>query len=146
MIRRLLLTAALLTTSACLNSTMRVNQTLSPDLADLASMKTLEVRTQGGDVLLRGTFSEGSNSSGKLERTASLTNPETNDTRGTASIQIERTNGLAEEELIVKLDELPYPESCRLIADGREVTIFSTLPEGKMEFKLTRRVSAGHQQ
>ena len=145
MLRRLLLTAALLTTTACLASTMRVSQSLSPDLGDLATIKTLEIQNQAGVVLLRGTFSEGSNSSGKLERTASLANPETSAARGTATIQIARTNGLAEEELIVKLDELPYPQSCRVMADGRELTFFSTLPEGKMELKLTRRVNAGDQ-
>lgn len=141
MLRRLLLVATLVSVSACLGSTMRVDQTLSPDFGDLTAIKSLEIRTQSGDVLLRGTFSEGTNSSGKLERTASLTSPDTNIVRGTAAIEIDRSNGLAEEEIVVKLDELPYPESCRLVADGRELTFFSTVPKGKLEFRLSRRTT-----
>jgi hypothetical protein len=132
--------AAIVVTDACLGSALRVDQTLSPAFADLATIKSIEVTTQSGDVLLRGSFSEGATSSNKLERTASLTMPDSTTARGTALIEIDRTRGLSEETITVKLDELPYPESCRLMADGRELTIFSTT-KGKIEFHLTRRVT-----
>lgn len=141
MLPRLLFVFALAATSACLASTMRVNQTLSQDAGDLVTLHTIEIRTQSGDVLARGTFSEATNSPGKMQRSATLTTPETNIARGSATIEIDRVNGLSEEELIVQLSELPYPESCRLMADGRELTIFTTMPKGGMEFRLTRRVS-----
>ena len=144
MFRRLWIVAALVATSvatnACLGSALRVEQTLSPTFADLATIKSIEVITQSGDVLLRGSFSEGTNSAAKFERTASLTRPDTNTAMGTALIEIDRTNGLSEEKMTVKIDELPYPESCRLMADGRELTIFTTV-KGKMEFRLARRVT-----
>ena len=144
MFRRLWIVAALAATAAatnaCLGSALRVDQTLPPTFADLATIKSIEVTTQSGNVLLRGSFAEGTNSSGKFERTASLTTPDTNATRGTARIEIDRTNGLSDEKITVKLDELPYPESCRLLADGRELTMFSTT-KGKMEFRLARRVT-----
>jgi len=144
MFRRLWIVAALVAASAganaCIGSALRVDQTLSPTFADLATIKSIEVTTQSGDVLLRGSFAEGTNSSGKFERTASLATPDTNVTRGTAQIEIARTNGLSEEKITVKLDELPYPENCRLMADGRELTMFSTT-KGKMEFRLARRVA-----
>jgi hypothetical protein len=144
MFRRLWMVAALfatgVATNACLGSALRVDQTLSPTFADLATIKSIEVTTQSGDVLLRGSFSEGTNSPGKFDRTASLTRPDSNTTAGTAQIEIDRTNGLSEEMITVKIDELPYPESCRLLADGRELTIFTTT-KGKMEFRLARRVT-----
>ena len=144
MFRRLWIVATLVAASAganaCIGSALRVDQTLSPTFADLATIKSIEVTTQSGDVLLRGSFSEGTNSSGKFERTASLTRPDSNTTAGTAQIEIDRTNGLSDEKITVKIEELPYPESCRLMADGRELAIFTT-SKGKMEFRLARRVT-----
>jgi hypothetical protein len=126
---------------------MRIDQTLSASFADVATIKSIEVTTQTGQVLARGTFSESAQTSGKFERTASLTSPETNLPRGSATIDIDRTSGLSEETITVKLEELPYPESCRLMADGHELTMFSTPPKGKLAFRLTRRVTfaAGRQ-
>ena len=144
MFRRLWTVAALgvaiVVTNACLASALRVDQTLPPSFADLATIKSIEVTTQSGEVLLRGSFSEGPNSSSKFERTASLTRPDSTTARGTALVEIDRTTGLSEEKMTVKLDELPYPESCRLMADGRELTMFSSA-KGKMEFRLSRRVT-----
>jgi hypothetical protein len=144
MFRRLWIAAALgvalVATNACLTSALRVDQTLPSSFADLATIKSIEVTTQSGEVLLRGSFSEGANSSSKVERTASLTMPDSTTTRGTALIQIDRSSGLSDEKMTIKLDELPYPESCRLMADGRELTIFSTT-KGKIEFHLARRVT-----
>jgi hypothetical protein len=144
MFRRLLMVGVLATTTlatnACLGSALRVDQTLPSTFADLATIKSIEVTTQTGDVLLRGSFSEGTSSSSKLERTASLAMPDSTTARGTAVIEIDRSSGLSEEKMIVKLDELPYPESCRLMADGRELTMFTTT-KNKTEFRLTRRVA-----
>ena len=132
--------AAIVATNACLGSALRVDQTLPPTFADLATIKSIEVTTQSGDVLLRGSFPEGANSSSKFERTASLTRPDSTTARGTALVEIDRTSGLSEEKMTVTIDELHYPESCRLMADGRELTIFSSV-KGKMEFRLARRVT-----
>ena len=144
MFRRLLIGAALaattLATNACLGSALRIDQTLPSTFADLATIKSIEVTTQSGEVLLRGSFSDGTTSASKFVRTASLTRPDSTTAGGTAQIEIDRTSGLSEEEMTVKLDELPYPESCRLMADGRELTMFTTT-KSKTEFRLKRRVT-----
>jgi hypothetical protein len=143
MFRRVWIVAALgvaiVATNACLSSALRVDQTLPSSFADLATIKSIEVTTQSGEVLLRGSFSEGANTPSKFTRTASLTMPDSTTARGTAFVEIDRTSGLSEEKMTIKLDELPYPESCRLMADGRELTIFSSV-KGQMEFRLARRV------
>jgi len=142
MARRALIIAALLSTTACMSSTMRIDQTIPTTFQDLASLKAIEVTTQSGDVLLSGTFQEAAApATGKFERTATLTSPRNSGTKGSAAIEIDRTSGLSEEELVVKLDQMPYPESCRLVADGRELTIFSTIEKGTLEFRLSRKVT-----
>ena len=147
MFRRLVIVAALamtgVATNACVGSALRVDQALPSTFADLATIKSIEVTTQSGDVLLRGSFSEGTSSSSKFERTASLSMPDSTTARGTAVIEIDRSSGLSDETMIVKIDELPYPESCRLMADGRELTMFTTT-KSKMEFRLARRVAVAN--
>ena len=133
-----------LVAGACLTSTMRVDQTLSTSFGDLATIKRLEVTTQSGEVLLSGTFADSPASNGKTERTASLSSPTNAVSKGTAAIEIDRSSGLSEEEIVVKLEALPYPESCRLMADGRELTLFSTTEKGKVEFRLSRRVGVSN--
>lgn len=141
MFRQLSLAAVLVLAVACLSSTMRVDQTLSTSFGDLTAIKTIEVTTHSGAVLMRGDFSDAPETSGKVERTASLASPTNGVSKGTAVIEIARTNGLSEEEIKVELEDLPYPESCRLMADGRELTIFSAPQRGKLEFRFTRRVT-----
>lgn len=141
---RLSIAAIAFATAACLSTALKVDQTLSPTFADLATIKTIEVTTQSGDVLLRGTFEESAKASDKIERTAALTSPSNTVARGTAAIEIDRSSGLSEEEIVVKLEKLPYPASCRLMVDGRELTMFSTSSEDKLEFRLARRVTPGN--
>ena len=40
---------------------------------------------------------------------------------GTTEIEIDRTNGISEEEVTIRLRDLPYPVLCRLLADGKEL-------------------------
>jgi hypothetical protein len=141
MTRRFWIAAVLVVTTACAGATMKVDQSLSVPIDDLAALKTIEVTTQSGEVLARGTFADRQSSEGKIERVASLVSPAGNAPRGSAEIEIDRSGGLSEEEITVKLQELPYPESCRLMADGRELTLFSTPERGKLQFKFTRRVT-----
>ena len=138
--QRLWIAAVLVASSACMG-TMKIDQSLSVPIEDLAALKTIEITTQTGEVLAKGTFSEGQSSEGKVERTALLVSPSNNAARGSAVIEIDRANGLSEEEITVKLQDLPYPESCRIMADGRELTLFSTPERGKLQFKFTRRVT-----
>jgi hypothetical protein len=37
---------------------------------------------------------------------------------------------------------MPYPAVCRLLADGKEIALFSTSDKGKADLKLNRRVTS----
>ena len=140
--RRFWIAVVLVVSTACFGGTMKIDHALSVPIEDLTAMKTIEVTTQSGEVLASGTFAGREASDGKIERLASLVNPANKAPRGSALIEIERAGGMSEEEITVKLDELPYPESCRIMVDGRELTLFSTPERGKLQFKFTRRVTA----
>ena len=140
MMKRLSIVAVLVAASACISSSLKMESTLPSSFGDLAAIKTLEVTTQTGDVLLRGTFGDPGDTSGKIERTATLASPTNGAPQGNASIELDRSRGISDEEVTVKMRNLPYPEDCRLLADGREVTQFSTMEKGQLEFRFTRRV------
>jgi hypothetical protein len=62
---------------------------------------------------------------------------------GTTEIEIERTNGRSDEEVTIRLRDLPFPTLCRLMADGKELALFSTgMLDGNVELTLARRVVA----
>jgi hypothetical protein len=132
-----------LASSACMG-TVRLEQSLPTTVAPLSTVKTLEVTGEDGAVLLRGTLNgEPTNNerNGKSVRTATLANPSGPAPSGAVEIRIVRENGVSDEEVIVKLREMPYPSVCRLLADGKEIAIFSTSDKGEAEMKLNRRVT-----
>ena len=132
--------AIAIVSSACLGP-MKIEQPLTPTFADLATIQTIEVVSDSG-VLMKGTFADApAGGGGKIERTATLSNPSGTGPSGKAAIEIERANGLTEEELEIKLDNLPFPASCRVMADGKELTSFSTMEKGKLNLHLSRRVA-----
>ena len=132
--------AGALAASACLG-TVRLEQTLPTTVADLATIKTIEVAGEEGAVLLRGTLDGETTASGKTQRTAQLANASGTGPTGVVEIHIVRDNGVSDEEVIVKLRDMPYPAVCRLLADGKEIAIFSTSDKGKADLKLNRRVT-----
>jgi hypothetical protein len=128
--------------SACMG-TVRLEQSLPPTVAPLASVKTLEVTGEDGTVLLRGIFSDESakEANGKTVRTVTLTNPSGAAPAGLAEIRITRDGGISDEEVLLEVREMPYPAVCRLLADGKEIAMFSTSDKGKADLKLNRRVT-----
>ena len=129
---------ALALSTGCIG-TVKVQQSLSPSFGDLAALKTIELTGEAGEVLLRGTFTETKGSNGKILRVAEMgTLPGPN---GTTSIEIDRTAGISEEEITIRLRELPYPVLCRLMADGKELAMFSTSEHGKVDLVLARRLT-----
>ena len=125
---------------ACLGP-LEIEQPLSQDFASLATVKTLEV-VSDGKVLMKGTFADGPEAtSGKSERTVALASESGTGPSGTAEIEIDRVNGLSDEKIEIKLKDLPFPASCRLMADGKELTVFSTMEKGKLNLQLSRRVT-----
>ena len=127
--------------SACVG-TVRLEQTLPATVAPLSAVKTLEVAGEDGVVLLRGTLNEESASNGKSVRTVTLANPAGPAPAGTAEIRITRENGVSDEEILLKVREMPYPAVCRLLADGKEIALFSTSDKGKADLKLNRRITS----
>ena len=129
--------------SACMG-TVRLEQSMPPTGAPLSTVKTLEVTGEDGVVLLRGTLNDESSnreSNGKIVRMVTLANPASPAPTGTAEIRITRENGVSDEEVLVKVREMPYPSVCRLLADGKEIALFSTSDQGKADLKLNRRVT-----
>ena len=134
---------ALVISAACMGmGTMKVRQSLSPALGDLAAIQSVELTGESGEVLLRGTFTDTKNGDGKILRVATMTG-DAGGPSGTTEIEIERTNGRSDEEVRIRLRDLPFPTLCRLMADGRELALFSTgMLDGNLEVILTRRVTA----
>jgi hypothetical protein len=130
---------ALVVSAACMG-TVKVQQSLSPTFGDLATIKGVELTGESGQVLLRGTFTETKSSNGKILRVAEMTG-DTPGPTGTTHIEIDRTDGISEEEVTIRLRELPYPVLCRLMADGKELAMFSTSEHGKVDLLLARRVT-----
>ena len=91
--------------------------------------------------LLRGTLNDESTGNGKSVRRVTLASPSGTAPAGTAEIRIARENGMSDEEVLVQLRDMPYPTVCRLLADGKEIAIFSTSDKGKADLKLNRRVT-----
>lgn len=131
-----------ISSGACMGA-IRMEQTLPTAVADLTAVKAVSLVDSNGQVLLSGTFSEPSNSGGKTQRTADLMRTNDKTRAGSADIAIDRSNGVTEEEIVLKADDLPYPASCRVMVDGQEVATFSTMEDGKLDMRVWRRVTAG---
>lgn len=129
-----------LAASACMG-TVRLEQSLPPTVAPLSSVKTLEIAGDDGTVLLRGTLNDEATGNGKTVRMVTLASPSGPAPAGTAEIRITRENGVTDEEVLIKLREMPYPTICRLLADGKEIAMFSTSDKGKADLKLNRRLT-----
>lgn len=128
----------LVLSTACLG-TVKVQQSLSPSFGDLATVKGVELIGEAGQVLLSGTFEDMPGKNGKTLRVATM--GDVNGPNGTTEIEIDRVNGISEEEVTIRLRNLPYPVLCRLMADGKELAMFSTSEHGKVDMTLARRVT-----
>lgn len=137
----LLAVGLLIGSFACIGP-VRLQQTMSPTFGDLTSAKAVELVDSSGQVLMRGTFSAPpSTNDAKIERTADLTRATGNGPAGEVEIEIERSNGVSEEEFLIKAEDLPYPASCRVLVDGNEIAAFSTTQDGKINLRVWRRVT-----
>ena len=146
MVSRGFVIALALAVSACF-APMRVEQTLSGTFGDVSNAKIVEIQDAGGHVLLRGELSAPTavdvKTTKKATRTAVLSSPNGTGPTGTAEIEIDRHNGFTEELIDVALEALPYPMSCRLLLDGRDVLTFWSTKNGRLDLRLNRRVTSG---
>ena len=131
-----------LASSACFG-TIRLEQSLPTTVGDLSVVKTFEVTGEDGSVLLKGTFAgEATSANGKTVRTVALASPRGAAPAGTAEIELVRKDGVSDEQVTLKVREMPYPAICRLLADGKELAMFSTSEKGKADLRLNRRVTS----
>jgi hypothetical protein len=138
----LLLATAFVASAAGCVGTVRLHQTMSPAVGDLTAIKLVELVDDKGQVLMRGTFEAAPGNTDKVERVAELTRPANNTPVGEAEIELERTNGVSEEEFLIKAEDLPYPASLRVMVDGLEIAQFSTTQDGKIDLRVWRRVTS----
>lgn len=120
-----------------------VKQPLPPALNDLASIKTVEIKDAGGQVVLNGNFTTWTERDGDLKGKARLnsTNVIAN-ARGEAEFEVSRErNGFIEKDLDVEVDDLAADTTYNLIIDGRQITSFSTNRRGDAELEFNNRAS-----
>jgi hypothetical protein len=122
-------------------SVMRVEQTLSPAVAELTAAQTISITDWSGAVVLRGTLSAPAEVKGKITRTGELTSPANAVAHATVAIEIEQQDGLRLEELRIKVANLACPGSCKLFLDTQQLIVFSTPEDGVVLLKMTRRVN-----
>jgi hypothetical protein len=112
-------------------------------IGDLEQAQLIEVRDQGGQILLHGTLKTSDNAPKATTRKAELRSPTGQKAKGKVEIEIERTDGvIAKEAVEVKLENLPTMTPCELALDGKHVTSFLTTKAGKAELKLERKVTS----
>jgi hypothetical protein len=117
-----------LATTQCASNWTRIVDGL-PAGINLTDAKYVEIRDGGGQVVLRGAFSN---------RNAPLANPGTN-AKGLAEIEIEKVGTNLKQEIEVAVENLPPSASFKLVVDGKEVATFLTSSAGKREMKFTRK-------
>ena len=117
-----------LATTQCASNWTRIVDGL-PAGINLTDAKYVEIRDGGGQVVLRGAFSN---------RNAPLANPGTN-AKGLAEIEIEKVGTNLKQEIEVAVENLPPSASFKLVVDGKEVATFLTSSSGKREMKFTRK-------
>ena len=124
----LLLTAV--ATAQVKNTSGRIKDAL-PVGINLTDAKVVEIRDDGGRVVLRGTFS---NFAARL-----VSNDTAAKARGLAEIEIEKSGAATKHEIEVAVENLPALATFKLVVDGKEVATFTTSKAGKRALKYTRK-------
>jgi hypothetical protein len=112
------------------NNSGRIKDAL-PAGINLTDAKVVEIRDEGGKVLLSGTFS---NFAAPL-----LSNDAVSKAKGLAEIEIEKSGAATKQEIEVAVEHLPALATFKLIVDGNEVATFTTSKAGKRALKYTRK-------
>lgn len=116
--------------------------TIAAAVGDLDKAQLVEVRDQSGQALLTGTLKTSKNSTKETERKAKLTSPTGQKAEGDVEIKISRTNGVAtKDEIDLDLEDLPSMANCQLFIDGLLATSFVTEKDGKIELKVSRKLT-----
>ena len=113
---------------------------LPATVGDLTTAQLVEVRDQGGQVLLNGTLKTSSNKAKETERKADLASPTGQQkAEGEAEVEIERKDGVVKkDELELEVEHLPAMTTCEVFIDGIRAGSFVTSKSGKGKLKLDR--------
>ena len=112
------------------NSSGRIKDAL-PAGINLSDAKVVEIKDDGGNVVLSGTFS---NFAAPLVSKGAVAKA-----KGLAEIEIEKSGAATKQEIEVAVENLPALSTFRLIVDGNEVATFTTSKSGKRALKYTRK-------
>lgn len=112
------------------NNSGRIKDAL-PAGINLTDAKVVEIKDDGGKVVLSGTFS---NFAAPLASTDAVSKA-----KGLAEIEIEKSGAATKQEIEVAVENLPALATFKLIVDGNEVATFTTSKAGKRDLKYTRK-------
>lgn len=117
----------------------RIEAVLPAAVSSLATVRSVAITDDKGQVLLTGTFSTTSEDKDEIERTAMLAATGGAD-GGVAEIELERGGDtVTKEELEVSAKGLPPNAACKVTVDGEVARTFTASRKGEAELKLTRR-------
>jgi hypothetical protein len=121
----------------------RIQQALSPTYGDLATVQRVEIVDASGDTVLLGTFATSEEGPGEIERSAALRPVGGTSGRGTAEIEIAKNKDVVtKDEIELTAEGLPPSTICKLLVDGQQVSEFTTTNRGRVDLKLSRRMSS----
>lgn len=114
-------------------------QPLPPSLSDLASVKQIEIRDAGGQVVLNGSFAMTTRPNRNVEGEATLAPTGADaDAAGKAEVEVStKRGGRVEKELEVEVHNLAPGASFGVFVDGRQAAVFATNPRGAAELELS---------
>jgi hypothetical protein len=117
-------------------------QSLPPSVSDLTAATLIELRDEGGHVLLNGTLATTKQTLTQTERTAELKSPAGLEAKGTADVEVERKNGVVKKDSIeLSVEKLPALVTLTLVVDGQVLGTVMTSKKGKAEITLARKAS-----
>jgi hypothetical protein len=137
--KTLLLSGMLMSAAACFGG-HRIEQTLAPGLPDLKLVDMVEIRDGKGQVLVSGKLATSSENDSEIVRRAALTNPANDEWDGEVQVRSKRNgDGVAtEDEVLLKVDDLPDDTACIVMFDALKVADFMTNDDGGAEIHLKR--------
>ena len=125
--------------AAVRNEGGELKQPLPQSLDDLASVKQIDVRDAGGQVLLSGSFTMTAKPNRNVEGEATLAPTSAGaDAAGKAEVEVStKRDGRVEKELEVEVRNLAPGASFSVFVDGQQVAGFTTNPRGAAELELS---------
>ncbi len=125
--------------AAVRNEGGELKQPLPQSLDDLASIKQIEIRDAGSQVVLGGSFTTTTGPNRNVEGEAALAPTGADaDAAGKAEFEVStKRGGRVEKELEVEVRNIAPGASFSVFIDGRQAAAFTTNPRGAAELELS---------